>query len=289
MLQSYVINESFVLHADFLETLPEEVTSEWAMYIINYGFCGIEPKFTDWRDKELWLKLKNRIDADKSAYENKKQKQKEYKEKWKQNHAKNTSEYSEYSENSENNGSIPPYTHSVSDIVSESLSVSESVNESVSESLSVSEYEHVSVSDASENVLSLPQQNYASQIYALFHDANLPCNKTETNFIQQDFKNALPKLKGYHSDEVIKAVKNYIRVLKDPECYVNSKMGFLSLVESKIWEKVQPNIFDISDFKNFTPAEKNNDDDWDAPRPENMLNGPTLEEALVMAGLKREA
>ncbi|MCQ2082814.1 MAG: hypothetical protein MJZ11_14300, partial [Lachnospiraceae bacterium] len=134
------MRESFVFHADFIDHLPEELKTQWAMYCINYGLYETEPQFEDVLHAELWRKLKDRMDADSDSYEVKKQNQKIWRAK---NHAKEGRATEEELSllgslgilgNSQNSQNLPLDSHYEYD--------------SVSDSEYVSEYEYVSVSDA---------------------------------------------------------------------------------------------------------------------------------------------
>jgi len=63
------MRESFVIHTEYIEDLPEENKAEFLMYIYNYGAKGIEPELTGFA-KTVWLKIQRRIDADREQYEN---------------------------------------------------------------------------------------------------------------------------------------------------------------------------------------------------------------------------
>lgn len=62
------MRESFVIHTEYIEDLPEENKAEFLMYIYNYGAKGIEPELTGFA-KTVWLKIQRRIDADREQYE----------------------------------------------------------------------------------------------------------------------------------------------------------------------------------------------------------------------------
>lgn len=63
------MRESFVIHTEYIEDLPEENKAEFLMYIYNYGAKGIEPELAGFA-KTVWLKIQRRIDADREQYEN---------------------------------------------------------------------------------------------------------------------------------------------------------------------------------------------------------------------------
>lgn len=104
-----------------------------------------------------------------------------------------------------------------------------------------------------------PQENYAKTIFELWKEAELPCQKQNfATFLQTDFKNALSKISGYHSDEVIQAAKNYISVLRDPATWVTQEMTFDFFVQSpKLFKMCLPDIFRASNFLVNTMQNKN--------------------------------
>lgn len=63
------MRESFVIHTEYIEDLPEDSKAEFLMYIYNYGAKGEEPELEGFA-KTVWLKIKRRIDADIEQYEN---------------------------------------------------------------------------------------------------------------------------------------------------------------------------------------------------------------------------
>lgn len=110
------------------------------------------------------------------------------------------------------------------------------------------------------STLSLGQQNYAKQVYEIWKENGLPCSKDFIYFIQNEFKSALDKIKGIHSNDVIQACKNYIQVLKDDDCYVSNKYWFDSFVSSKTFRDYLPNYFDIAKFKRYQNRYENQND-----------------------------
>ena len=64
------MRESFVLHAEYIEDLPEELKGAFLRYIYEYGINEIEPELSG-LELTVWLKIKRRIDDDVQAYERK--------------------------------------------------------------------------------------------------------------------------------------------------------------------------------------------------------------------------
>ena len=64
------MRESFVLHAEYIEDLPEELKGTFLCYIYEYGIKEIEPCLSG-LELTVWLKIKRRIDDDVQSYERK--------------------------------------------------------------------------------------------------------------------------------------------------------------------------------------------------------------------------
>ena len=64
------MRESFVLHAEYIEDLPEELKGAFLRYIYEYGINETEPELSG-LELTVWLKIKRRIDDDVQAYERK--------------------------------------------------------------------------------------------------------------------------------------------------------------------------------------------------------------------------
>ena len=61
--------ESFVIHTEYIEDLPEENKAEFLLYIYNYGSKGEEPEL-DGLAQTIWVKIKRRMDYDNQEWEN---------------------------------------------------------------------------------------------------------------------------------------------------------------------------------------------------------------------------
>ena len=250
-----------VIHAEYVDDLPEELKSRFLMYCFNYGIHGEEPQLQG-LESVIWIKAKRRIDADKGEYTKSLNAKRLYNARNHYKQGRATKEEMILLKQSYNladlaeNGScqnLPPYTPgvfvsdtvSVNDNVSDIDSVSVFDNESVSDSECVSVYDNVSEGEPL-------APDYSQAIFNLYKDADLPCCKGNyTSFIQRDFKTALEYLKGYHSDEVIQAVKNYIAELKNPDSFISQKMNFDSFVRSKLFSRMLPDNYSAENNKDF--------------------------------------
>lgn len=91
-----------------------------------------------------------------------------------------------------------------------------------------------------------PRENYAKIIFDLWNDNGLPGSKDIISFQNKEFRLALQFINGIHSDDVIKACRNYISVLKLNGFY-NWKYTF-----DKFATKIQnflPDYFVIENYK----------------------------------------
>ena len=126
------MRESFVLHAEYIEDLPEELKGAFLRYIYEYGINEIEPELSG-LELTVWLKIKRRIDDDVSAYERKVSNLKQNKNRTATG-AKSTAPTDNRTENTTEEEK-PNGDHT--DSVSVNVSVNDSVN--VSDSVNVAE------------------------------------------------------------------------------------------------------------------------------------------------------
>lgn len=66
------MRESFVLHAEFVEDLPEEMKQRFLILIYDYGIKGVVPEL-EGLEKTVWVKIQRRIDSDQELWEETKQ------------------------------------------------------------------------------------------------------------------------------------------------------------------------------------------------------------------------
>lgn len=100
--------------------------------------------------------------------------------------------------------------------------------------------------------ISEPRENYSRQVFEKFKNAKLPCcNGDFFTFQSRDFKNALFKLKGYKSQEVLQAIDNYIFELRNPESYPLKEMSFDNFIGSRTFSNCLPSNYRHDNFKSF--------------------------------------
>lgn len=98
-------------------------------------------------------------------------------------------------------------------------------------------------------------RRYAVSIFEILKKENLPCcNGNDISFLNRDFKFALETLhtraetQGIHSNAVIQALKNYIAVYKDPQCYLKQAYSFDRFVGLKNFCDFLPDRFRHENF-----------------------------------------
>jgi len=238
------MRESFVLHSEYIEDLPEEYKIVFLEYIYNYGIHEQAPAL-EGLERSLWLKIQRRIDIDHEAYNKKLEYLKEYRKNKKHANSSNSSESSQKFEKFENIQTISP---SVIDIVSD-IDIVNDIDIDI---------DNVSVSDAN---LTPAQKEYSKAVFTLWSEAGLPGSKDEFSFRSKEFYQSIPALKGIHSNDVLQAIKNYVSVLKDKSCYLKKKYCFDTFVTSKIFKEVLPDRFVKANFKRFDVSGISNDED----------------------------
>lgn len=212
--------DSFLIHTEYIEDLPEENKADFLLYIYDYGSKGIEPALEGFA-KTIWTKIKRRMDSDEESYE-----------KRLNNLRKNKT--SPGAESTSNRHRIEPESTPNRDRVD---GVSVYVYDSVSDS--VSEFESESVSDgAFAPPLSPAQEDFSKQAFEIFKDAGLPCCEGNyLSFLQRDFKLGLPYLRGYSTREALEACQNYASIFQKSTTdafWRKQKVAFDKFCERKI-------------------------------------------------------
>lgn len=116
--------------------------------------------------------------------------------------------------------------------------------------------------EPAEPVADAARKNYSDRVYEVFESAGLPCsNRNPLAFYMGEFKNGLASIRsnpdveaGIHSDDIIQACRNYVSVLKDPDCYVKMQYGFSAFVRHKNFAMYLPANFVRTNFVRFGKA-----------------------------------
>ena len=229
--------ETFVMHAEYIEDLPEEAKAQFLMYVYNYGIKGIVPELTGF-EKTAWIKIQRRIDADIGTYEKKCAN-------LKQNRNKSPKTPDTDNELSDTEKAISDTENEKSD--SDIEFVNEFDNEIEIESDYNSDAPKVPVKE------SPPLQAYAQKVFEIFKNAGLPCARSNfISFLQRDFKNGMAYIRknigNLHSDDVIGACENYAKTVQDPRSYITGKYSFERLVQFKNFIDYLPANYQAENF-----------------------------------------
>lgn len=102
--------------------------------------------------------------------------------------------------------------------------------------------------------VSEPHKNYAEQVFDILFANDLPCCKGNLiTFVTRDFRLAISSLRelNLHSDEVIEALKNYVKVIELKRkglSWWSSEQAFNYFCEKKTILRFLPENFKIEDF-----------------------------------------
>ena len=244
------MRESFIFHAEYIDDLPEEFKSVFAMYAINYGIYEREPSLSG-LESALWTKIKRRIDHDKNEWESIKNKRSEAGKKGgvKSAESRSTAKQEQANEAMLNQNEAKAST-----------AKQEQANEAVNVFVNVNEFvnDDDNVGESPENlpppppILSEPQENYSKIVFEKFKNAGLPCQNGDFfKFQSCDFRLALQKLKRYHHNDILATIDNYITELKNPDSYVNQEYSFDNFIGTKTFSKCLPSNYRPQNFKIF--------------------------------------
>lgn len=185
--------ESFVIHAEYIDDLPDEYKCAFLMYIYDYGINGNAPELTG-LENAIWLKIKRRIDADTSTYDKKIRNLRQFK----------TSDTDKTLSDTDNTESIADKALSDTDntesdtekALSGSVYVSVNDTEFVNDDVCVSEFPGLPPeSTPTDTRQPKPVQDYADKIFNIFKTARLPC--CNNNIISFYAKGFLSRLAAY--------------------------------------------------------------------------------------------
>ena len=226
--KSFIIYETIY---DSLRELEADDFNEFARAIFEYGLYETVPDFKGLK-KAMWVQIKFCIDNSKE---------------FRETQAKNGFKGGRPSKNAkpnetQNNPTKPNETQN---------------NPNVNVNVNVNEKEDDEEIASSPSPFSPPQENYAHIIFEKFRDNDLPCQRgNEFSFMSCDFKNALAKLNGINSADVIQAVDNYITELNDPESYITYRYSFDAFVGSKNFTKLLPANYVHENFRSYGKSVK---------------------------------
>ena len=223
--------ESFVIHAEYIEDLPEDYKQKFLWCIYEYAVKGIEPEFTG-LEQTICLKIQRRIDSELSQWEETKQRRSEAGRRGglkngekHRNEAMLQSALTEAKQNEANEAMLQSAsTEAKQTEANEAVYVSDSVSVSVNES--VSESECVSVgADAPEKEHSLPPSDYSTLQKTLFSmlqthnkespvESRIPVSNNFISFIQKECRDLITVMRGSPPSVILQTVQNLLKSAK---------------------------------------------------------------------------
>ena len=259
---------SFIMHEEYLVDVPEECKRDFAYYIFEYGLYGRVPKLSGF-EFTFWKSVQRRIDTDKIKYLitiqknriaaiNSRIRRNISSEKDSENLQKYQHELNALNERLQSIVNLSYDTCNTQSYYSYNDSYSYSYNDSYSDDDDDKGVKQTPPSPPP--LMQTPsEEKFAEQIFEKFRNAGLPCQKGDLfKFKCADFRMALSSLKGLHSDDILKAIDNYITELNNPDSYELKKMSFDTLVASKTFRNCLPDIYDVSGHDNFKKYRKSN-------------------------------
>lgn len=248
------MRESFVFHECFINGVPEDRRDEFTRYAIEYGLYDREPELSG-MDAAFFTTVKKFIDDDRRRYE----KRVEYLEQYRKNKKNDLKhlKHSECSSTSENIQNTNVY-------VNDNVNVNENENVNVNDNDNVNENVNVNDNDAqAQSAMSDGQvcASYIMQLYDKWKGHGLKCSKTPLEFMQKEFKAAQKSIKGIHSDDVLKAIDNYVEVLRSSSTWVTSELWFDTFCCSKLFRDFLPDNYSFKAFKKASGTTKGVKDD----------------------------
>ena len=263
------MKESYVMHTEYIEDLPEENKAEFLLYIYNFATKGIEPELDSFA-KTVWLKIKRRMEYDFEAWENTKTQRSESgkigglrsaearRSKTKQNEA--------VLQNGEANEATLQTVKQTqaNEAVSVSVSVTDTVNESVTDTDTVTNV--CSDIPDSKNMGKLQQD-----LYSMVSEHNktaprpkkVPISGNFWNFTCKESRELLSNLPPNEPlDRIRSALQNFLTVAKSDTWF----KSFTWRTFCKHYVDFTPDYFVLSRYLNSEP----NTDDA-TKRPENVF------------------
>ena len=221
------MRESFVIHTEYIEDLPEENKAEFLMYIYNYGSKGIEPELSGFA-KTVWLKIQRRIDADIEQYENTINARSAAGKKHKGN------QYTKDLEQSGTNGT--QFQSMEQDGTNGTVYVSDTVNDSENECVNTPARvcaEPHGIGKIQKDCFILVQEHNSSAP----KERKIPCSNNFISFMQKEMRELLGAVGTEEPPErVLSALQNFIKVAK-----------------SDTWQKTFTWRSFCKNYQNFTP------------------------------------
>lgn len=208
--------ESFVLHTEYIEDLPEEYKQKFLFAIYQYAAHDIVPEFTG-LEQTIWIKIQRRIDADVAQWEETKQKRSDAGRRGglKSGEQRKNEEMlqSASSKTKQNEAMLQSASNCFKqNEANEAVYVSDNVNVSVSESESVSVGAQAPENSPSD--FSFLQKTLFSMIQTHNKDSpvesKIPVSTNFVSFIQKECRELFEVMRGSPPDEILHTVENLL-------------------------------------------------------------------------------
>lgn len=221
--------ESFLIHTEYIDDLPEENKSEFLLYIFNYGSKGEEPKL-EGLALTIWKKIKRRMDAEAEAYNGRLT-----------GNARGGAKHRGNQYTNKNGSQLPKLP------IGEEKENKNGSHGSDTDIEFVNEFESDNVNTQTENVCEEPHDQGLAQkkLFELVqaHNASAPQDRKVP--VSKNFLSFLQKEMREFYDEVGTKEK--------PEDIIQAFKNFLQIANSDTWQKSFSWRTFIRNYQNFTP------------------------------------
>lgn len=247
LFTSFVFSETTMKQIDAMPT--NEMKLKFLLAATHYGIYGIEPEDLTEIEQLIWIPIKDLIDNSKGF----------------QGGAPEGNKNACKNKNNQNNVVLKKsvdfeettsFKETTLNNLNDNLNHNQNLNGNGNGNDNLNENPPSSPSS-----LTAPQENYSKTVFNLFKNAGLPCQNGDLfRFQCLDFKNALQKLRQFSSEEVIKAVQNYIYELQSPDSWKGMpKLPFEAFVGSKTFQKCLPQNYRHENFLDYSKPRGKND------------------------------
>lgn len=267
---SFVFPETTKKQIDQMPTA--EMKLKFFEAVTNYGMYGIEPEGLGDIEKIIWIPMKDLINSCKSS----KGGAPEGNTNARRQVSGKTTETTRNGKNNQNNPvsenqpKQPETTETTLNNHNHNHNGNGNVNENVNENSGAREDARTHT-HAQTLTLSESQRRLSEEVRKVFEEANLPCGNQIT-FLTGPFVRAVRTLHSkygeynLHSDDILKACKNYASVVNDPNDYFKIKMPFDRLVEHEKFRDFLPSAFVKENWRKWgaAPPDRGKEDPGDS-------------------------
>ena len=247
---SFVFPETTKKQIDAMPTA--EMKLKYYTIVSDYGMYNIEPENLSEMENLIWIPMRDLIDHCRKSHGGAPENN--------QNACKNKQNNLNNQNNVVSNETIKTTFINDNDNLNDNHNLNVNDNDNGEgegeEKEKQQEKQNSSLSDVdSFSSIDIPK-DYAKQVFDILYENKLPCcfNNFIT-FMQTDFKRALetlhgPELKGFHSDMILGALKNYAQVVNNPNTWQGwkNKKSFDRFVSwDRFWDFL-PDRFCLDNF-----------------------------------------